>query len=80
MFFARKFEALIDQSPINELEENIGGLNGSTKGWNSYWLNTYNTIDQEPGSDIIKHLAKTIVSSHIETYSECNIDLLEVRK
>ena len=78
MFFARKFEALVDQHPVNELEESIGGLNRSTKSWDSYWLNGYNTIDQ--GSAVIGHLAHAVVSSHLATYSECGTEMAEVKE
>ena len=69
MFFARKFEALVDQQPVNELEESIGGLNHSTVGWDSYWLNSYNTLDQ--GSAAIGQLAKAVVSSHLASHANC---------
>ena len=76
MFFARKFEALVDQHPVNELEESIGGLNSTTPGWDSYWLNSYNTIDQ--GSDVIGQLALAVVLSHLATYSECGEEVPKV--
>ena len=80
LFFARKFEALVDQDPINELEESIGGLNQTTKGWDSYWLNSYNTVDQDPGSAAIGRLAKAVVSSYLAVYSECSLEMPEVKE
>ena len=39
--FTRKFEVLVDQHPVNELEESIGGLNRTSEGWDFYWLQHY---------------------------------------
>ena len=73
IFFARKFEAFVDQNPVNELEESIGGLNRSTKGWDSYWLNSYNTLDQ--GCAVIGQFAQAVVSHFLATHSECGDDM-----
>ena len=76
MFFARKFEALVDQQPVNQLEESIGGLNHSTESWGSYWLNSYNTLDQ--GSSVIGQLAKAVVSLHLVSDTNCGAEVIEV--
>ena len=46
IFFARKFDPVIDQNPINEIEESLlGGLGNRTQSWTKHWLNTYNKLD-----------------------------------
>ena len=46
IFFARKFDPVIEQNPINLIEESfLEGLGNRTPGWNKYWLNSYNQLD-----------------------------------
>ena len=46
IFFARKFDPVIDQKPINIIEESLlGGFGRTTQSWNKYWLNSYNQLD-----------------------------------
>ena len=46
IFFARKFDPVIEQNPINLIEESfLEGLGNTTASWNKYWLNSYNQLD-----------------------------------
>lgn len=48
VFFARKFEAAIDQSIINKLEEQIAHSPLDFQGWDSYWESAYHVADTTP--------------------------------
>ena len=48
VFFGRKFEAAIDQSVINRLEERLVNASLSHQGWDSYWESVYHTSDLSP--------------------------------
>ena len=48
VFFGRKFEAAIDQSVINRLEERLANASISHQGWDSYWESVYHVSDLSP--------------------------------
>ncbi|XP_046995718.1 xylosyltransferase oxt [Schistocerca americana] len=52
LFFARKFEAIVNQGIINQLDEWLYGPHtASITGLNSYWQNTYHSDDLSPSPD-----------------------------
>jgi len=64
IFFARKFEAFVDQAPLNSMEQLIGGLNSSAEAWDSYWMNFYNRLDGDRGE--VSALAEQVATYHLE--------------
>ncbi len=48
VFFARKFEAALDQSIMNRLEEQLTNSSLGYPGWDSYWESAYHTSDLTP--------------------------------
>ena len=49
VFFARKFESVIDQSVINHLEGmQLSNASINFQGWDSYWENVYDFADSFP--------------------------------
>lgn len=66
--FARKFEAALDQSVMNRLEEQfIVNKSLSYSGWDSYWENAYHSADMSPPSTPALLAAATSLARHALT-------------
>lgn len=75
VFFARKFEASIDQSILNRLEENITKISPNYPGWNSYWESAFHIADVTPkSSTAILFIAKSFSRHAISLLLQNNAD------
>ena len=66
LFFGRKFEAALDQSVMNRLEERfIANASLSFPGWDSYWENAFHSADLTPQPDPTLLAAASSLARHV---------------
>lgn len=80
IFFARKFDPLTDQEPINYLEQKISSSKVDTKSMSHYWQNSFNTLDDDPSMAVVGLLARAIVKTFLGSRDSETPELVEVRE
>lgn len=78
LFFARKFEPIINQAVILKLEEWLYGvdLKSKIKNINSYWHNVYNHLDLDTADDALLTISDSIArltSKKLSAGNKCSI-------
>ena len=84
VYFARKFEAALDQSIMNRLEEQLANTSLNYPGLDSYWESAYHVSDLTPKSNpavvtVATNLAKHAVTLLLQnTPTECSPRLVQL--
>lgn len=71
LFFARKFEPIINQAVILQVEDWLFGPHKNVKNLNSYWQSVYNFADlSPPADDALITLSRSISRNNAKVLSE----------
>nr|CAG4641469.1 EOG090X01AN [Eurycercus lamellatus] len=76
VFFGRKFEAAIDQSIMNRLEEHVTNVSLNFRGWDSYWESAFHEADLTPKPNSAFLAVATSLARHslsLLTQTESNL-------